>query len=44
MKDVILFLTSPSNEEKKQSSLTNLRQLKKLNKDIIILSTNHILI
>ena len=42
MKDVILFLTSPSTEEKKQSALTNLRQLKKLNKDIIILSTNHI--
>jgi len=42
MKDVILFLTSPSTEEKKQLSLTNLRQLNKLNKDIIILSTNHI--
>jgi hypothetical protein len=42
MKDVILFLTSPSTEEKKQLALTNLRQLKKLNKDIIILSTNHI--
>jgi hypothetical protein len=42
MKDVILFLTSPSTEGKKQLSLINLRQLKKLNKDIIILSTNHI--
>ena len=40
MKDVILFLTSPTTEYKKQISLNNLRQLKKLNKDIIILSTS----
>ena len=39
MNDVILFLTSPRTKEREQMSLTNLRQLKKLGKDIIVLST-----
>lgn len=42
MNDVILFLTSQTTESRKQMALTNLRQLKKLNKDIIILSTTPI--
>ena len=39
MSDVILFLTSPKTKEREQMSLENLRQLSKLGKDIIILST-----
>lgn len=42
MNDVILFLTSQPTESRKQMALTNLRQLKKLNKDIVILSTTPI--
>lgn len=42
MNDVILFLTTQPNELRKQMALTNLKQLKKLNKDIIILSTTPI--
>lgn len=40
MNDVILFLTSPSTPERQEMSLNNLKQLKKLNKDIIVLSTS----
>lgn len=40
MNDVILYLTSPSTQERENMSLTNLRQLKKLGKDIIVLSTS----
>ena len=39
MSDVILFLTSPKTKEREQMSLENLRQLSKLGKDIVILST-----
>lgn len=39
MNDVILFLTSPSTPERELMSLTNLKQLKKLGNDIIVLST-----
>jgi len=39
MNDVILFLTSPSTPERETMSLTNLKQLKKLGNDIIVLST-----
>jgi hypothetical protein len=39
MNDVILFLTSPRTPERESLSLTNLRQLAKLGKDIIVMST-----
>lgn len=39
MSDVILFLTTPSTKEREEMSLNNLRQLKKLGKDIIVMST-----
>jgi len=39
MNDVILFLTSPRTPERESMSLENLRQLAKLGKDIIVLST-----
>jgi hypothetical protein len=39
MTDVILFLTSPTTPEREQMSLTNLRRLKMLGKDIILMST-----
>jgi len=39
MSEVILFLTSPKTKEREQMSLKNLRQLTKLGKDIIVLST-----
>lgn len=42
MNDVILYLTSPSNKIREENSLKNLKQLHKLNKDIIVLSTHKI--
>lgn len=39
MNDVILFLTSANDSNRKELTLKNLHQLSKLNKDIIILST-----
>lgn len=39
MNDVILFLTSPRTPEREAISLQNLRQLHKLGKDIIVMST-----
>lgn len=40
MKSVILFLTSAISLDRTELSLSNLKQLSKLNKDIIILTTN----
>lgn len=39
MQDVILFLTSPIDKNRMENSLRNLKQLVKLNRDIIVLST-----
>jgi len=39
MNDVILFLTSPKTPEREKLSLENLRQLSKLGRDIIVMST-----
>lgn len=39
MNDVILFLTSPSTPKREELSLNNLKRLKLLGKDIIVLST-----